>query len=30
MIETPDCSYARFVKEKLPQAWEQYQNTIKL
>lgn len=29
MIETPDCSYARFVKEKLPQAWEQYQNTIK-
>lgn len=30
MIETPDCSYARFVKEKLPQAWEQYQNMIKL
>lgn len=30
MIETPDCSYARFVKEKLPRAWEQYQNTIKL
>lgn len=30
MIETPDCSYARFVKEKLPQAWAQYQNTIKL
>lgn len=24
MIETPDCSYAVFVKEKLPGAWEKY------
>lgn len=24
MIETPDCSYARFIKEKLPQVWEKY------
>ena len=24
MIETPDCSYARFVKNKLPRAWEIY------
>ena len=22
MIETPECSYALFIKEKLPQAWE--------
>lgn len=26
MIETPDCSYALFVKEKLPQVWERYEN----
>ena len=25
MIETPDCSYALFVKEKLPQVWRQYE-----
>lgn len=24
MIETPECSYALFIKEKLPQVWEQY------
>lgn len=24
MIETPECSYARFVKNKLPHAWEIY------
>lgn len=29
MIETPSCSYALFVKEKLPQVWERYENRIK-
>lgn len=24
MIETPDCSYAVFVKQKFPNVWEQY------
>ena len=24
MIETPECSYARFVKNKIPRAWEIY------
>ncbi len=24
MIETPDCSYASFIKSKLPQVWERY------
>lgn len=24
MIKIPDCSYARFVKRKFPQAWERY------
>ncbi len=24
MIKTPDCSYAAFVREKLPKAWERY------
>lgn len=24
MLETPDCSYAFFIKEKLPQVWERY------
>ena len=24
MIETPDCSYACFIKSKLPQVWERY------
>ena len=24
MINTPDCSYARFVQEKFPQVWRQY------
>lgn len=24
MIETPDCSYALFVREKLPLAWKKY------
>lgn len=24
MIEMPDCSYARFIREKLPQVWERY------
>lgn len=24
MIETPDCSYASFIKLKLPQVWEKY------
>ncbi len=24
MIKTPDCSYAIFIKEKLPQVWEKY------
>lgn len=26
MIETPECSYASFIKEKLPQVWERYVN----
>ncbi len=25
MIKTPDCSYARFVKDKFPQVWRQYE-----
>ena len=29
MIEIPDCSYVRFVKEKLPQIWERYLLQIK-
>lgn len=24
MMETPECSYALFIKEKLPQVWEKY------
>lgn len=24
MAETPDCSYASFIKSKLPQVWERY------
>ncbi len=24
MIKTPDCSYARFIKEKFPQVWRAY------
>lgn len=24
MVQTPDCSYARFIKAKLPQVWEKY------
>ena len=28
MINTPDCSYARFVREKLPRAWEKYLNKV--
>ena len=24
MIETPNCSYASFIKSKLPQVWERY------
>ena len=24
MIETPDCSYASFIKSKLPGVWERY------
>jgi len=24
MVETPDCSYARFVREKFPMVWEKY------
>ncbi len=24
MVKTPDCSYAVFIKEKLPQVWEKY------
>jgi hypothetical protein len=24
MIETPDCSYATFIRSKLPQVWERY------
>jgi len=24
MIKTPDCSYARFVREKFPWVWEWY------
>ena len=30
MIDTPDCSYAAFVREKLPQAWEKYMKMIKI
>lgn len=26
MIETPDCSYATFLKKKLPMIWEEYEN----
>ena len=26
MIETSECSYASFIKEKLPQVWERYVN----
>jgi hypothetical protein len=25
MIETPDCSYAKFVREKFPQVWQRYE-----
>ena len=25
MINTPDCSYAKFVKEKFPKVWESYE-----
>ena len=28
MTNTPDCSYARFVREKLPGAWEKYLHNI--
>lgn len=28
MIETSECSYASFIKEKLPQVWERYVNGI--
>ncbi|MBD5474225.1 MAG: hypothetical protein HDR20_15430 [Lachnospiraceae bacterium] len=28
MIETPECSYALFIKEKLPQAWEKYERML--
>lgn len=24
MVKTPDCSYAMFIKKKLPQVWEKY------
>ena len=30
MIETPDCSYARFIKEKLPQVWKRYISQMNL
>ena len=26
MIENPTCSYAMFIREKLPQAWKLYEN----
>lgn len=26
MIVTPDCSYAKFIKDKFPQVWERYIN----
>jgi hypothetical protein len=25
MIDTPDCSYAKFVKQKLPKVWQEYE-----
>lgn len=25
MIKIPDCSYAKFVKKKLPLVWERYE-----
>ena len=28
MIETSECSYASFIKEKLPQVWERYVNEM--
>lgn len=28
MIETPECSYALFIKEKLPQVWEKYERML--
>lgn len=30
MHKTPDCSYARFVKEKFPWVWEQYMKKTKV
>lgn len=28
MIETPECSYARFVREKFPWIWEKYEKQV--
>lgn len=30
MIETPECSYARFVREKFPWIWEKYVRQVQL
>ena len=29
MVEKPDCSYALFIKKKLPQVWERYLSLIR-
>lgn len=29
MVKNPDCSYAVFVRKKLPQAWEKYLRKVK-
>lgn len=28
MVKTPDCSYAIFIREKLPQVWERYMRKV--
>lgn len=30
MVDTPDCSYAVFIKEKFPQVWEKYIGDLEL
>ena len=30
MIETPECSYAKFVREKFPWIWEKYISQVRL
>ena len=28
MLKTPECSYARFVREKMPMAWEMLEHEL--